>query len=806
MSTSRDNSLSVVFVYDCECCVSEADDPQDAILYFHPQWVSEQQRLALCGQLMGVTHFFLASFSCPKLINLKSGKFAIRQCGRYILAVGTDLSNPSWVLQKRADSLFAMLRLFHGGIEEIANGCASDRNVLVSRLQDILDTLVPMAQNFGDLFGQEPALLLPKSANNVFIESVQVLEYFQSLQGVIGGTILYNNRVVSTQLPAELTRKLIFSDPYHIRNSIETVPAQFELPLGVRLLRVYLEQKDHDSLVFAANMLRDLFNSIETTRPERVGRTLGSGMIRDISRIFTVHEEREPFDEADGPMISSPHNEFAPPSSRQNFRTASVPFDERINAPMTRLSLPVGAVTPGTLGKILHAKRMSICAQRDEEFQEESSPETPEESIFRHSPVKEAAKEEEKVAPISPLKARCRSLDNLAAAIPLRGYSFGLPKLHQSEEEPRKRNPMQRLFNTICDPNYPVFNANGMPISQSLFAAYLEKHYCELNEQGKIQKIKTPEKKPTTPVKKPDLVEKADEAQNDSDKSALEAKPFEIANKEVYKRSLSLPLKTLNLSDAPDSSEKSKRKSFVLNRDEMPPVPTKLELFSVPDRVETPCDFSSFARSVATPGARVTTPAEFRSFILEKRKKELAAYRDKSMEESLAIHQDEMVKSVLYTYGYQGMTLLLLLENQSEMDNDLLLTIEKAWLESAPQLESRLRKSLEQTTSADSKESYSFLHLDPEWDALQRGGSWGAAQLSVARKLHSDLKSAPDMTEIIARCEDQIVYGSQYCLQQVFYQQQAAPKVGLPTPADLMGTVPLTAKRRLERDHGILLL
>jgi len=35
----------------------------------------------------------------------------------------------------------------------------------------------------------------------------------------MGGTILYNNRVVATQLTAELTRKLIFSDPYHIRVS-----------------------------------------------------------------------------------------------------------------------------------------------------------------------------------------------------------------------------------------------------------------------------------------------------------------------------------------------------------------------------------------------------------------------------------------------------------------------------------------------------------------------------------------------------------------------------------------------------------
>jgi len=66
------------------------------------------------------------------------------------------------VLQKRADALFGMLRLFHGGLEEIANTCSFDRSLLVARLQDILDTLVPMAQNYGDLFGHEPALLLPK--------------------------------------------------------------------------------------------------------------------------------------------------------------------------------------------------------------------------------------------------------------------------------------------------------------------------------------------------------------------------------------------------------------------------------------------------------------------------------------------------------------------------------------------------------------------------------------------------------------------------------------------------------------------
>lgn len=58
------------------------------------------------------------------------------------------------------------------------------------------------------------------------------------------------------------------------------------------------------------------------------------------------------------------------------------------------------------------------------------------------------------------------------------------------------------------------------------------------------------------------------------------------------------------------------------------------------------------------------------------------------------------------------------------------------------------------------------------------------------------------------RTEDAVVYGNQCGQIEVFYQQAVAPNIsgGLPTPADLMGTISLKAKRRLERDHGIVLL
>lgn len=79
--------LLIVFVYDTEVCLREEEDPQTAIVFFHPSWVSGNQRMALCGQLIGVTQFLIADFDFPQIICLNCGKFAMQQIGRFILVI-----------------------------------------------------------------------------------------------------------------------------------------------------------------------------------------------------------------------------------------------------------------------------------------------------------------------------------------------------------------------------------------------------------------------------------------------------------------------------------------------------------------------------------------------------------------------------------------------------------------------------------------------------------------------------------------------------------------------------------------------
>lgn len=77
--------MMIVFVYDTHCLKEEEDDPVNAVLYFHPSWVSDSQKVALCGQIMGTSHFLREAFGKPKVIALQNGKFVLKEFGRFIL-------------------------------------------------------------------------------------------------------------------------------------------------------------------------------------------------------------------------------------------------------------------------------------------------------------------------------------------------------------------------------------------------------------------------------------------------------------------------------------------------------------------------------------------------------------------------------------------------------------------------------------------------------------------------------------------------------------------------------------------------
>ncbi|XP_076288693.1 Hermansky-Pudlak syndrome 4 protein isoform X3 [Lasioglossum baleicum] len=770
--------MMIVFVYDTARCCKEDDDPAEAVMYFHPAWVSLTQRLALAGQLMAVNQFLTISFSAPKSITLQGGKFVLKKFGQYIL-----------------------------------------------------------------------------SASNIFLEAIEVLQYCQETNGVVGGAVFYNNKIVATQLNADLTKQIVITDPYRIKAPAERVSTEFHLPVGVQLLRVYIEQKQFAKLMQEANNERyysSYFDSVMKKMIQRKSMSKTSkelplsGMKRDTSRIFTVPEE--------GELDSSQYND------NNNHYIPSVPLTA-YNSPVKRKqeSKPdrpkcVNPLTPSVcstplkdVNRVLHGNVMLICntnedanTEKAEEEKEEMKTNVPDDipdvvkealrckrlNKLRNVPPKKKVIKRREFTKKSLSMHDLESVNLYRNRISVRTYGLGLPQLKESisaETSPENKPAHKKQYHTITDPCYPVFRGDGLPVSMSLYEQYISTHYEELTDDS------------SDAINRNDFLASLNNnchvqnVTNDCDtasKDNLEklnnsSRDIKLDNKtkqETYRRSMSLPLKPLNVTENDDrrksTSECGNAYDFLQKKKldglQLTPLMSKLSLLA-DERTSGFC-------------SRETTPSEFRDLSgfstatnqmikqkLEAVNKEIGSDGEDELEEDWVTTSKDQVcleATELFLCGHQNMVLVLLMESGTANNPDLIHTLWHTCVSALGKLETRLQQCLEPLPSNENKELYSILNIDSQWDTINRSGLWGVTELDIVSCLHDRFSRASNLTDIIVRTEDTVVYGNQCGNIEVFYQQAVAPNTsgGLPTPADLMGIVSLKAKRRLERDHGIVLL
>ncbi|KAJ8680532.1 hypothetical protein QAD02_016319 [Eretmocerus hayati] len=863
--------MMIVFVYDTARCCKEEDDPADAVVYFHPAWVSPTQRLALAGQLMGVNQFLCTCFSPPSLISLQGGKFVLKRFGSYILAVGTDRNIQDWILERRANVLESLFKFFHCNFETISSSVNSDRNKFVEKLYQMFEIYLPILQYSASLFSNLPMLKLPRSASNVFLEAMQILQYCQETNGIIGGALFYNNKIVASQLNAVMTKLLVITDPYRIKAPADRIPTDFHLPVGVQLLRVFVEQREFLKLSQEANMERGYGSTVDTTSKKSIPKkTISksntkeqstSMMKRDASRIFTVPEDVE----LDATHYNSVYN--VPPLYPTAYSSPIKKKEEneqknekpKYQHPLT----PSVCSTPlKDVNRVLHGFAVSICATTEEENVEGADNEQAEKSDKNKQEghdkeqnpdeipdvVKEAlrCKRLNKLKTVTPkeqllLKTKDRnsislSLTNLEDSVekdsnrvPLRAYNLGLPRLNALCVDPDAESPKaqkKRLRYTITDPLYPVFRSDGTLISQSLHDEYISDHYKEFYQDVKTSDFNVEATKKLPPSGKENLALNINNTKKkDNDQSSIKSKmtlDVRIENKskqENYRRSMSLPLKPMSTLDDEDRRKSTSESSGgifdlpqrrKLDGLQLTPLMSKLSILA-DERTSGFCSGQ-------------TTPSEFRDLSsysvisnqviknkLETLNKDGCSDNDDEIEEDWTANiKDEGVyeKSELFLCGHGNMVLFLLMEDGTANDPDLIHALWETCVSILGRLEMRLQECLEPLPSNESKELYSVLSLDSDWDTVHRSGLWGVTELDVVSSLHNKFKRNRNVTDIIVRTDDSVVYGNQCGNIQVFYQQATASAStgGLPAPADMMGTVPLRAKRRLERDHGIIIL
>ncbi|XP_070807492.1 BLOC-3 complex member HPS4 isoform X3 [Pituophis catenifer annectens] len=157
------------FLYDASKVRGEGDPTHAGICCFYPRQAPRDEQELLCGQIAGVARCALEISGCPPgLIRLRKLKFALEAQGSYLWVLGctADLSDLS--CRRLLERLVGLFRFY--------NGPASRA------------------------YAVDPLLLL---------KAALILQSCQRSHHVLAGCILYRGRVVSTQLPPELTARVL---------------------------------------------------------------------------------------------------------------------------------------------------------------------------------------------------------------------------------------------------------------------------------------------------------------------------------------------------------------------------------------------------------------------------------------------------------------------------------------------------------------------------------------------------------------------------------------------------------------------
>ncbi|OWR43938.1 hypothetical protein KGM_200862 [Danaus plexippus plexippus] len=835
--------MMIVFVYDTQCCLSEEDDPADAVLYFHPGWVSDTQRLALAGQVVGVAHCTKSLFSQPLAITLQSGKFIIREYGRYILAIGSDRNIPDWVLKNRASLLTSMIRVYHGDLQALADAMEDSRR-LAEKMYQIFETYLPVLQYGCHIFQRVPMLSLPKSATSVYMESMQILEHCRRSRGVLGGVILYNNKIISTQLPPSLTSYLTVVDPYRIKSPAENLKTKVPLPLGAQLLVVYVGKKTYYNLKKQADKLQEFyqkgeemiarFKKMQEAERERVRDHPQSGMKRDKSLLFTAVPEE------DHTMISPPNREEGSVPRKPSMPDV-VPFTNKPRPRPNKLSLTFKTQksldedvkenevsekvftgqtsvvsTPMVDYKRLHGNMLSICQNPDADEKLELEPDVVKtdssmttadrrdrvildgNSIGEHFINKPEPMR--KLASVTDLQETFRKLSTRASS------NMKLKRSKMEDESTPSPETKGQNTMTINDPLFPVFRNDGVAISESLFNQYLEQYYSGIKHSkedsvfnfnhklGELDKFKDFDSElMKSPQRTPKRVAKDSSNTVQTDQSR--------------RKTLSLPLKSLSENSETQIDTGADTLSFKkkLSGVQLTPLMEKLSHLAFSDKS------SGYSSRVMTPLElrELLTPALEKQVTFTERKR--SRLEDSSESESdgecdvdsLPSYSSQSVRCALFVSGLHNMALLELLDLDAADDTQTINTLWEASLNALGPIE---QKCMEPPTTEPDSTDYSYLLLDPDWGTVKKGGPWAALDIATMGYIHNEFEEQPDLTEFILRSEDSVVLGASCGRAQVFYQESGARAPGPPPPSDLLAAAPLRARRRLHRDHSTLIL
>lgn len=84
--------------------------------------------------------------------------------------MGTDRNIQDWILERRADILESLLKLFHCDFIKILESFNNDRNRFTEKLYQMFETYLPILQYSANLFSNIPVIKLPKVSTDKILD------------------------------------------------------------------------------------------------------------------------------------------------------------------------------------------------------------------------------------------------------------------------------------------------------------------------------------------------------------------------------------------------------------------------------------------------------------------------------------------------------------------------------------------------------------------------------------------------------------------------------------------------------------
>lgn len=400
-------------------------------------------------------------------------------------------------------------------------------------------------------------------------------------------------------------------------------------------------------------------------------------MKRDKSIIFTVPEDVE-LDSIHYKTNNNSIRALSPPLHTTAYSSPAKKITTTNEKPKYQHPLtPSVCSTPlKDINRVLHGFAVSICSGSEEEQTKiEKTPKKSEENL---NDIPDVVKEALRCKRLNKLKNPTKVSEKIVKMDDtVSKKSSSVPNLSIAKKIKRKINY------TIADPLYPVFRSDGVPVSQFLYDRYMLAHYEDLDKKSKITKcmsnnlsniiIKNSQQLAIPTSKKPN---QQPEVQKLSANKSFDIKSVEMnkSRQETYRRSMSLPLKPLNILEVDDKTKVPTDCLFAqpqrrkLEGLQLTPLMSKLSLLA-DERTSGYCN-------------REATPSEFRdissfgmakNYLLKNKRDEVDVDLEEGAKSEAENKLDEKYEMCdLFLCGHQNMILFLLMERDTALNADLM--------------------------------------------------------------------------------------------------------------------------------------